>query len=66
MRQLIRACLTAAPIVALLAIAPAARADCRGMTVASLSAGQVKDYLVAASVAMAVGIGDEHDTRPDR
>ena len=35
-------------------------------TVASLSAGQVKDYLVAASVAMAVGIGDEHDTRPDR
>jgi AcrR family transcriptional regulator len=34
-------------------------------TVASLSAEQVKDYLVAASVAMAVGIGDEHDTRPD-
>jgi AcrR family transcriptional regulator len=33
-------------------------------TVASLSAEQVKDYLVAASVAMAVGIGDEHDQRP--
>jgi hypothetical protein len=34
-------------------------------TVASLSAEQVKDYLVAASVAMAVGIGDEKDRRPD-
>ena len=30
-------------------------------TVASLSAEQVKDYLVAASVAMAVGIRDDHD-----
>jgi hypothetical protein len=33
-------------------------------TVASLSAEQVKDYLVAASVAMAVGIGDKNDQRP--
>jgi AcrR family transcriptional regulator len=33
-------------------------------TVASLSAEQVKDYLVAASVAMAVWIGDENDGKP--
>ncbi len=33
-------------------------------TVASVSAEQVKDYLVAASVAMAVGVPDEHDHRP--
>lgn len=33
-------------------------------TVASLSAEEVKNYLVAASVAMAVGVGAEHDNRP--
>jgi len=35
-------------------------------TVASVSAEQVKDYLVAASVAMAVGISEGHDDRPNR
>jgi len=38
LRQLIRAGLTATALVVMLAVAPAARADCRGTTVTSLSA----------------------------